>query len=295
MGALIDRCQVHWQQINLAAFDCPNIWLVSLSEPVPGLAGNKIAKLDAAFDALKAGQYQGIATLGGAFSNHLLATAVACGLLGKPSLGLVRGQELDANNPSLQACRQQGMQLIGLNRSQYAERHNAAFIVHWQQQYPEYLWLPEGGSNEQGVAGVRLLDFHCSPAGPISHLVCAVGSGGTLAGLALGHPNIQLWGMSVVKDASLSRKIQVLALGQGNWQLMDAADKGYGRFKPEIWQFCQKLAEQGCQLEPIYTGKALYALVQQLRTSPLPNNARLAFFHSGGLQGLAGLRYRGLI
>lgn len=296
MISLLAQTQLHWHRLALPAYaQQAELWLVQLSEAYDGLSGNKIAKLHLPHQLLQTDQYQGIATFGGAFSNHLLATAVVCQQLGKPSLGLVRGPELDANNPTLQRCQQLGMHLQPLSRADYRLRADADFLAAWQARWPDYLWLPEGGSNEQGVAGVELLDFAQTPTGLASHLVCAVGSGGTLAGLASGHSQQQLLGIAVVKDASLATRIGQLTPAR-NWQLLTQyCQAGYGRFDAPLWQFCQSMRAQQVNLEPIYSGKALHGLYQHWLQHPPAAGSRWVFFHTGGLQGLAGLRYRGLI
>lgn len=290
--ALLDQTWVNWQ-----AFTTPKdktLWIAELHEPYPGVSGNKIAKLNEPFKHLAT--CQGIATFGGAFSNHLLATAVACKLAGKASLGIVRSDfqspnALDPNNPTLNACLANGMQLIGVSRQAY--RDKAALQQQYEQQFAHYHWVPEGGTSADGVRGVQALDLSCTPAGPASHIYCATGSGGTLAGLALGHPSQQITGIAVVKDTSLPDTIQHYCQ-QDNWQLtFDFVGKGYGRFDKQVLETCQLASKQNLTLEPIYTGKAFMGTLALI--DKLPPHSNPVFFHTGGLQGLNGLRYRGLI
>ena len=138
-----------------------------------------------------------------------------------------------------------------------------------------------------------------TPNGPASLLICAVGSGGTIAGLIHGAESTAVLGIAVVKDLSLPEKIkQFLPTSRlwPEWQLIQAVHQPrYGRFDQELWQFCQSFADQKVQLEPIYTGKALYSVFELIKSGVILKGSRLSFFHTGGLQALKGLAYRGLI
>ena len=286
-----------WQHPQWAAqqVDC---WIYQLQEPSRVLSGNKLAKLDPPLQQALAEGRRGLATFGGAFSNHLAATAAACAQLGLASVGWVRSfQALDRANPTLNFCHQQGMVLRALTPQQYRQRHDPAFLALLQSDYADYLWVPEGGSSADAVAGVARLDLHQTPVGPATHIATATGSGGTLAGLALGHPQLKVLGVAVVKDASLFARLQEWTAHQTNWQLItDQVGAGYARCDPELVDFCLHTSAQlGLGVEPVYTGKALRGLLRHYQTQPLPPRSRLVFWHTGGLQGVAGLRYRGVI
>ncbi|MBY0420168.1 MAG: hypothetical protein K2W88_19130, partial [Pararheinheimera sp.] len=149
------------------------------------------------------------------------------------------------------------------------------------------------------VRGVSELDMRNTPNGPASLLICAVGSGGTIAGLIHGAQSTAVLGIAVVKDLSLPDKIRQFLPDNRTWpewQLIQALHQPrYGRFDQQLWQFCQSFADQSVQLEPIYTGKALYSVFELIKSGAIPKGSRLSFFHTGGLQALKGLAYRGLI
>lgn len=276
--------------------DC-ELWLCQPTDLAAAVSGNKVAKLKYPLMNAKTFGLKGIATFGGAFSNHLLATAAACEQQGMPSMGFVRTDHLDPDNPTLQRCRRFGMSLKVVSRADYRRRSDPNWLAELAQGYPGWQWVPEGGTSPSGVAGVREWNFTQSPQGALTHLVTATGSGGTLAGLALGHPDLTVVGMAIVKDPSLSHRIRQLSEGQSNWHLdMTSVGSGYGRFTTEQLALCLDIRQQlKVSLEPIYTGKALSGLLERLSQGHFQPGSRIGFVHTGGLQGLDGLHYRGLI
>lgn len=273
------------------------LWLVEPMQSSLSVSGNKQLKLKYHINDVQQYNKAGILTFGGAFSNHLMATAISCAERNIPCIGLVRTDQLDLSNPTVAACQQAGMQLLAVSRQQYQKRHESNWLIQLQQQYPNTLIVPEGGTSQYGVKGVAELDLSMTPAGKTDIIVTATGSGGTLAGLTIGNPACQALGIAVVKDKSLAAKIAELSQQQDNWQLInDFVGRGYGRFDDNLLQFCLDFkANTTISLEPIYTGKAMQALFHLIASAHFPAGSTIVFFHTGGLQGLAGLLYRGLI
>lgn len=275
------------------------IWLRYAPEINPDISGNKILKLKYQLEQALQQKSQGLLTFGGAFSNHLVATAAAAAENKLKSVGIIRGEDADLNNPTLALCRSYGMQLILVSRAFYRTRYQQETLQQLSEQFPDYLHIPEGGTCEAAVKGVSELDMCSTPQGPASLLVCAVGSGGTVAGLIRGSKTTPVLGIAVVQDQSLPEKIRAFLPADRNWpewQLIQALHQPrYGRFDPELWQFCQSFADQDVQLEPVYTGKALFSVFELIKAGIISKGSRLSFFHTGGLQGLKGLAYRGLI
>lgn len=292
---------LQWQKLQhpvLAAHQT-ELWIRHVSGNNPDISGNKLLKLKYQLELALQQKYQGLLTFGGAFSNHLLATAATAAENNLKSVGIVRGEEADINNPTLALCQSYGMQLVAVSRAYYQGRHLPETIQQLSEQFPGYLHVPEGGTCEAAVRGVSELEMCATPTGPASLLICAVGSGGTMAGLIHGSDSTAVLGIAVVKDLSLPAKIkQFLPESRDwpEWRLVQALHQpGYGRFDQKLWQFCQSFAQQGLQLEPIYTGKALYSVFELIKGGEIPEGSRLSFFHTGGLQALKGMAYRGLI
>jgi 1-aminocyclopropane-1-carboxylate deaminase/D-cysteine desulfhydrase-like pyridoxal-dependent ACC family enzyme len=315
--------QLQWQLLKNPRLQqlATEIWVCQLQTKVPTIAGNKWLKLKYHIQQIQQHNKTGIVSFGGAFSNHLLALAAAGQAFGFATVGIVRSHLHEPNSPTLQQCRALGMQLHFVAPIDYrqacahAERAAAAMGASnatephpWQQQYPDYWLLPEGGTATLALPGVAELPLWQTPAGAADLLACASASGGTLAGLIAGQLARQqanlscadLLGIAVVKDSSLANKVEALlpsAQQYPDWQLWpEQSGKAYGKFSPETLQFCLQLAtEQLLFTEPVYTGKALHSLVEWAQQGRIAPGRRIAFLHTGGLQGVAGLAMRGLI
>ncbi|MGB0948327.1 MAG: 1-aminocyclopropane-1-carboxylate deaminase/D-cysteine desulfhydrase, partial [Pseudoalteromonas marina] len=132
--------------------------------------------------------------------------------------------------------------------------------------------------------------------------ICPTGSGGTLAGLIEGsNTATQIIGIAVLKQAQYLidevRELSCKAKSQTNWQLLcDFHGGGYGKFTPELWAFCQHMdIKHNLPLEPIYSGKMMYAIWNLIEQDYFPPGSKIIAIHTGGLQGLEGLKYRQLI
>lgn len=281
--------QLHWLRL-LPPPGVPDleIWCCQLLCPLPACAGNKWLKLKHHIKHIQQTEKAGIFTFGGPHSNHLAAVAAAGHHFGFATMAMVR-QQHQALSPTLALCQAQGMQLLFVDSARYRQRAEPAFLQQLSRQYADFLLVPEGGSSALGVAGVRELDLHQTPNGPADLLVTACGSGGTAAGLSQGHPQLPVLAVTVVKDDSLPDRLQQLG-ALANLQLCaEISGHRYGYFDHATLQFCLELTQQGLAIEPIYTGKALRTLFAQLQSGAVAASKRIVFFHTGGLQGLAGL------
>lgn len=286
--------QQHWQQIHLPLLKQrqTELWVCHLQCRVPAIAGNKWLKLKYHIQHIQQYEKTGILTFGGAFSNHLAAVAAAGKAFGFQTHAIVR-HDGAVLNPTLAACQEQGMQLSFVSPQQYRQRQQSGYLATLQRQFPDWLLVPEGGTSPLGVKGVAELQLNNTPAGAADLICCATGSGGTVAGLALGHPQTAVLGINVVKDPSLAEQISALAPHQHNWQLVaDCSGLRYGQFDAATLQLCLQLSQQDLPLEPVYTGKALQTLLAALSEGRFKAGQRLVFFHTGGLQGLDGMLQR---
>ncbi|MGJ5753438.1 1-aminocyclopropane-1-carboxylate deaminase [Streptomyces puniciscabiei] len=234
----------------------------------PDLVGNKWRKLVPNIDAA---QGRPLVTFGGAYSNHLRATAAAGRILGLPTTGVVRGDELADRplNPSLARCAADGMRLHFVDRSTYRQKNEPetlAAILRSAGAEEAYV-VPEGGSNSAAVHGCRTLGEELRGHADVVAVAC--GTGGTLAGLAAGlGPGQRALGVPVLKGGFLeggTEALQESAFGArtGSWSLDERFHfGGYGRTPPELHAFAEDFEDRhGLPVERLYVAKVLYGLV----------------------------------
>lgn len=267
----------------------------------PEISGNKWRKLK--YNLLMAA-YLGHDTLysfGGAYSNHIAALAAAGALFGFKTVGFIRGEAYESLNPTLQRATEHGMALHYLTRQQYRQRSDTVFLQQLAEDFPSGYWIPEGGSNALAWLGCAELageipegyDAWCVPCG----------TAGTLAGLLLGcRMPVAIWGVAVHTDVQgLIQAVQRCLAEQGVSMAAyhmagDYHFGGYAKFSTVLQQFCQSFtAKTQIPIEPVYSGKMLYGIFDLLQRRQSPIKGRhLLLVHTGGLQGLEGLRQRGL-
>jgi 1-aminocyclopropane-1-carboxylate deaminase len=229
-----------------------------------------------------------IITFGGGFSNHISAVSAVGNLAKIPTLGIIRGEELKdkwRDNPTLLFAKRNGMNLQFVTREQYRHKEKLTEFLH--KEFPDALIIPEGGTNEDAVTGVKMMlnnetkDF--------DYLCTAVGTGGTIAGISkYCEDNQKVIGFKAVDDDSLENKIFELTLRK-NFNLIDSAFGGYGKIKDENIRFINDFKEKyGIPLEPIYTGKMMQKVFELIDEGYFPENSKVLCFHTGGLQGIEG-------
>ena len=229
-----------------------------------------------------------IITFGGAFSNHIAAAAALGNEFGIKTLGVIRGNELEDSwqeNPTLFSAHQNGMSFRFVTRETY--RYKEKMMKELQEEFPESLVVPEGGTNENAVEGIQYMltdetkdfDYICS----------AVGTGGTVSGLSkFAQPHQKIIGFKAVKDNSLENRIKNLSK-KDNFTLVDASDGGFGKITDENVRFINEFYQYfGIVLEPVYTGKMLRKIFEMIEDDYFPANSKILAFHTGGLQGIVG-------
>lgn len=267
----------------------------------PDISGNKWRKLK--YNLIHAQQIgcQHLISFGGAYSNHIHALAAASYHLQLQATGVIRGEPHFIENPTLTAARKWAMQLQFVDRKTYRLREQSAFLDSLQKQFPDAFIIPEGGSNQYALPGVKeiVAELVLQTTKPIDHIFTATGSAGTLSGLLLGAqqytPNTKVHGVAVLKGADyLLPKVQAFTHCKDNlnWQLhLQFHGGGYAKVSRDLQQFCQQFTQQtSIPIEPIYTGKMFYGLWQLIEQDFFNKGQHIVAIHTGGLQGLAGLK-----
>jgi len=274
------------------------LWMKRLDEVSPKGFGNKIYKLK--YNLLEAKKLgcKTVLTFGGAYSNHIAALAQEAKNKGFKSIAIIRGEELGQNieqtlqqNPTLSQAAQNGMQLEFISRSAYREKHTAAFKEDLINRFGPVYVLPEGGTNSLAVKGCE--EILTSTDKSFDYICCPVGTGGTLSGIIRSAtPEQQVLGFAAL-NADLTKNIEEF-VENGNWELIpDTCFGGFAKINNELVSFINRFVEQHqIYLDPIYTGKMMYGILDRLKSGCFKENSRILAIHTGGLQGIAGMNQR---
>lgn len=282
------------QKIDLPILEEKGVTLYLKREDTihPHISGNKYRKLKYnLLEAQKLG-HNSLLTFGGAFSNHIAATAYAGKEKGFKTIGVIRGEELKDNwhdNPTLNFAHEHGMEFHFVSRSDYRRKNDKIFLEGLQNVVGECYIVPEGGTNALAVKGCMEIltetdtnfDFICS----------AVGTGGTILGLInSAKPYQTIWGFPALKGDFLTEDIRKFARND-NWELVsDYHFGGYAKVDADLINFINTFKkETEIPLDPIYTGKMLFGIFDLIKKDAFKKGTQILAIHTGGLQGIKGM------
>ena len=262
----------------------------------PLVSGNKWRKLKYNLVEMQRQNHHTLLTFGGAYSNHIYATAAAGKLFGFKTIGLIRGEECYPLNATLSFAQACGMKLHYLDRATYKNKEEETFLKEVKSKYGACYVLPEGGSNAFAIEGCKELveeikipfDTICSPCG----------TGATFAGLIAGlKPHQKALGFSALKaEGYFESKIPDYWNGGTFPNHLYEINYGYhfggyAKMNRELVTFMDWFAQTfNIPLEPIYTGKMMYGLFDLLKKQYFPRGTSIVALHTGGLQGLVGMK-----
>lgn len=258
----------------------------------PLISGNKFRKLKYNLIEAKNRDFDTILTFGGAYSNHIAATAYAGKLHGFKTIGIIRGDELSEKwetNPTLQLASEHGMRFIFISRDEYRDKENPSYLKKLQHEHGPFYILPEGGTNTLAVRGCE--EILRSGDADYDVICCAVGTGGTLAGILNSSlENQRILGFPALKGDFLSEDIRNFAVNDG-WELItDYHFGGYAKVTRELIDFVNNFKQQTrIPLDPIYTGKMVFGILDLVRQDYFLPKTKILAIHTGGLQGIAGM------
>ena len=253
----------------------------------PHVSGNKWRKLKYnLFEAEKQG-FTTVLTFGGAYSNHIAATAAAGQATGFDTIGIIRGEELRADaNPTLRFASQCGMKLLFVSREDY--RNKEALVQLFGK---DCYIIPEGGSNALAVKGVAevVAEIQTQVNRPVDYLCTALGTGGTAAGLiSASETTVLVFPSLKIKPEEAKQMIlQHLSVPKIKAEILsDYHFGGYGKVKEELWQFIEQFEKQTTiPLEQVYTGKMMFGIYDLVRKGFFKQGEVIVALHTGGLQG----------
>ncbi|QCW98849.1 1-aminocyclopropane-1-carboxylate deaminase/D-cysteine desulfhydrase [Aggregatimonas sangjinii] len=292
------------QQVLLPILAQKNVSLYLKREDLlhPFISGNKYRKLKYNLLAAQEGGYDTLLTFGGAYSNHIAATAFAGQENRLRTIGIIRGEELYQKwetNPTLKFAHQNGMQFKFVPRDVYRNKTDRQFLKALTSEFGSFYLLPEGGANLEAVQGCEEI---LNPEDARFQVLCScVGTGGTLAGISnSAQAEQEVLGFPALKGDSrlparqvLNQDIRKFAKKE-NWKLISGYDfGGYAKITTELVKFINSFkAETGIPLDPVYTGKMLFGIIDMVRKNRFQPGTAILAIHSGGLQGITGMNQK---
>ena len=261
----------------------------------PIVSGNKFRKLKYNLIEAKANQHTKLLTFGGAFSNHIAAAAFAAKENGFESIGIIRGEELRekiAENPTLQFAQDCGMQFEFVSREQYRLKDEPQFLEELKQKFGSFYHLPEGGTNDLAIKGCE--EILTSSDSQFDYICCAVGTGGTISGIINSTQLHQkVLGFPALKGDFLKDEIRNFAKND-RWELINSYHfGGYGKVDANLIAFINSFYEKtNVPLDPIYTGKLFYGVIDLINNNYFPECSKILVIHTGGIQGIQGMNIK---
>ena len=271
--------------INQIDYNGYRIGILRLDLIHPEISGNKWFKLKYNLEQAKKENKNSIITFGGAFSNHIAATAVACKLGGFKSIGIIRGEQTAANNPTLSLAQQNDMELLFVSRDEYSQKNNGAYLQRLRYMYPDAYIIPEGGDNRLGQKGCE--EILTTKTSNYKNIFCASGTGTTFKGISKSLlPNQNLTVINVLKFEAETNEPQTTILNNFHFG-------GYAKHTAELLEFKSWFEETfATPLDYVYTSKLFFAVFDLMKQNMLDKNQEILIIHCGGLQGNIGYENR---
>jgi 1-aminocyclopropane-1-carboxylate deaminase len=286
--------RIHFSEISNSGI---SLFMKREDELHPFISGNKYRKLKYNLLEAAAQNKDTLLTFGGAYSNHIAATSAAGFEHGFKTIGVIRGDELAnnrvevlQNNPTLNFASKNNMQFEFVSRSDYRNKNTEDFIQKLKDKFGDFYLIPEGGTNEFAVKGCE--EILTENDAKFDIICCAVGTGGTISGIINSAKlHQQVIGFPALKGDFLSNEIQKFVRNTRNWSLNNNYHfGGYAKVSEELITFINKFkSETTIPLDPVYTGKMLFGLVDLINKKSFKFGTKILVIHTGGLQGIDGM------
>ena len=280
--------------------DALRLWVKRDDLLHPQISGNKYRKLKYNLEEAVSKGFNTLLTFGGAFSNHIAATAAAGAEFGIKTIGVIRGDEIKEDlsyylrtNPTLALAHKNGMHFKFVDRAAYRLKHTEAFIAKLHKDFGDFYLVPEGGTNELAIKGTE--EIVGKEEANFNYICSAVGTGGTVSGIInASYPNQTVLGFPALKEHFLHNDIKKYVTKTDNWKLVrDYNFGGFGKINADLVHFMNDFLKQtGLQLDPIYTGKMFYGIIAMYKDGFFKKSDRILAVHTGGLQGIDGMNIR---
>ena len=281
------------EKISLSLLNLKEIELfikrIDLLDPL--ISGNKFFKLKYNMLEAKRQKKKYILTFGGAYSNHISATAFAANKFGFKSIGIIRGEKSSNLNYTLRFAKENGMKIHYISREQYRKKHTVSFINELKNNYKSFYLIPEGGANSLAIKGTEeILDNENH-----DYICCPVGTGGTISGIIKSsQSHMKILGFPAMKgNNDLSTNIESWT-NEKNWCLINNYHfGGYAKITKELIDFTMDFNfNQKIPLDAIYTSKMMYGIIDLIKKDYFPRKSSILAIHTGGIQGNIGMNDR---
>jgi 1-aminocyclopropane-1-carboxylate deaminase len=296
------QIQTENQQVFLPILEEKKIELFIKREDLihPYVSGNKFRKLKYNLEEATKLKKKSLLTFGGAFSNHIVATAVAGEMAGLKTFAVIRGEELGLNltktleeNPTLRKAHESGMKFHFVSREIYRQKSSFGFVEKMKNKWGDFYLIPEGGTNIFGVEGCK--EILTTDDKKFNIICCAVGTGGTISGLINGsRRNQKIIGFPALKGNFLSEEIKKYTTNNSKWRLQkDYTFGGYAKYTDELISFINTFKKDtGILLDPVYTSKMLFGILDLVKKDFFEENTKILAIHTGGIQGIDGINQK---
>ncbi|MFT6997528.1 MAG: 1-aminocyclopropane-1-carboxylate deaminase [Cryomorphaceae bacterium] len=269
------------------------------------VSGNKWRKLKWNIRNAIQSERETILTFGGAHSNHIAATAAAAKLHGLKTIGIIRGEEVDLENPTLKSAAQNGMEIHRVSRAEFHEIEDRDYIESLRHRFGPFYLIPQGGQNHYGVQGCSEIMSELELK--YDRIFVACGTATTLSGMAIANrTGVDIYGVSALKGGDFlydtvsayvkktfndeETEIEILSKIH---LITDAHFGGYAKIKPGLIEFMRNFTnETGVKLDPVYTGKTAFAMYELANKMKLVRKEKWLLIHSGGMQGIPAMEER---
>jgi len=286
--------KIETKEISLPILDEKEVrlFIKRIDKVHPFVSGNKWFKLK--YNLLEAEKLglNALLTFGGAYSNHIAATAFAAQEKGLKSIGIIRGGEHLPLNPTLHFATENGMKLHYVSRSYYREKTNADFLKNLKVQFGDFYLIPEGGTNELAIRGAaEILNTNDTQ----DYICCAVGTGGTIAGIINASNEKQtVIGFPAIKGFEQLEEDVIYWTNAANYKFINNyVGNGYAKINKDLVDFINEFnVIHDVPLDTIYTGKMLMGILDLVAKDYFPKGSSILSIHTGGLQGNKGMSER---
>jgi len=283
------------QQIQLSSEIDIELYIKREDKIHPHISGNKYRKLKYNLIESEKLGFKTLLTFGGAYSNHISAVASVGATFGFKTIGIIRGEELKdkiEDNPTLKFAQSCGMEFKFVTRNDYRQKISEGFIQKLKEEFGTFYLIPEGGTNILAIKGCEEILTEADK--DFDYVCCAVGTGGTFSGLInSSNTNQKILGFPALKGTFLTKEISKF-VNRKNWNLVaDYHFGGYAKINTELISFINKFKkEHSIPLDPIYTGKMMYGILDMIYNNKFSKGSKILAIHTGGLQGIEGMNMR---